>query len=236
MPTSVPFGVPIVASVARQIRPRTVLDVGIGFGKYGFLFREYLDIWDMECVGDYDRSKWKTTIEGIEATPYYLTPLHQYIYDKIYTGDVLDIIDTLGQYDVIIMGDVLEHFPKETGVLLLDKLLAHTDKCLLLTFPPDCKSNDNVLGNHYESHRSAWNRRDFRRFENAQYKQLEARTALVAISKPPTVPPILTPCFGVRRRTGWKGILTSFLVRTLGWRNASRIGSWICREPVVLRT
>ena len=68
MPTSVPYGVPIIAGAARQLRPKSVLDVGIGFGKYGMLFREYLDIWDMECVADYDPAAWKTRIDGIEAT------------------------------------------------------------------------------------------------------------------------------------------------------------------------
>ena len=66
MPTSVPYCVPVIASIARQLRPKSVLDVGVGFGKYGYLFREYLDVWDMHSVRDYERRRWTTRIEGIE--------------------------------------------------------------------------------------------------------------------------------------------------------------------------
>ncbi|MBU0718430.1 MAG: class I SAM-dependent methyltransferase [Planctomycetes bacterium] len=236
MPSSTPYALPTIASIARQLRPRSVLDVGIGFGKYGYLFREYLDIWDMEDVGDYDRDRWKVIIEGIEATPEYITPLHDYIYDTIHVGDVTEIIDGLGLYDVIIIGDVIEHFPKPIGEALLDKLYAHTGQCLLLTFPPNCPKTHDTLHNPRECHRSSWDRQDFRRFPNVAYKLFEGRSALVALTKPPHTPPVLTPCFGVRRRRGWKGLATSLLVRTLGASTASRLATWLAGEPVVLRT
>lgn len=236
MPSSVPYALPIVASIARQLRPMSVLDVGVGFGKYGHLFREYLDIWEMEDVSDYDKSRWKTRIEGIEATPEYITPLHDYLYDKIHIGDVVDIIETLGKYDVIIMADVLEHFDKDVGVDLLDKLYAHTEKCLVLTFPPNCVESRGVLGNPYECHRSSWNRADFRRFPSVRYKPLERRAALVAITRPPHQPPTLTPCFGVRRRAGWRGLAATVLVHALGPARASRLATRIAGEPVVLHT
>lgn len=235
MPSSVPYALPIIASIARQLRPLSVLDVGVGFGKYGCLFREYLDIWEMQTIADYDRSHWKTIIEGIEATPEYLTVLHEYVYDQIHVGDVNEIIDTLGTYDVIIMGDVLEHFEKNAGGRLLDRLYDHTEKCLLLTFPVDCAKRDNVIGNPHESHRSAWNRRDFKRFPKVGYKRFEGRAALVAIARPPHPAPVLTPCLGARRRTGWKGLATSLLVRTLGPINASRLASRLAGEPLTLR-
>ena len=235
MPSSVPYAVPIIANIARQLRPARVLDVGVGFGKYGFLIREYTDIWDMQSVDDYRPERWKMFIDGVDATAAYITPLHEYVYDTIHIGDITELIDTLGNYDVIIMGDVLEHFDKPVGERLLDKLYEHTNKCLLLTFPPNCRANDSVIGNPYEAHRSAWNGKDFRRFPQAEYKLLEGRAALVAITKPPHTPPLLTPCFGARRRKGWKGLATSFLVRTLGPVNASRLATWLAGEPRILR-
>ena len=235
MPSSVPYAMPIIASVARQLRPASVLDVGVGFGKYGYLFREYLDIWELQTVADYDRDRWKTVIEGVEATPQYITPLHDYVYDRIHLGDITEIIDSLGVYDVIIMGDVLEHFDKHVGERLLDRLLAHAEKCLLLTFPIDSAANTDVIGNPYESHRSAWNHRDFRRFARVEYRLLEGRTAIVAIAKPPHLAPLLTPSLGVRRRSGWKRLAASLLVHTLGPMNASRLASWFAGEPVTLR-
>ena len=208
----------------------------MGFGKYGYLFREYLDVWDMHSVRDYERRRWNTRIEGIEATPEYITPVHEYIYDRIYLGDAATIIDTLGQFDLIIMGDVLEHFDKPVGAALIDKLFAHANQCVLLTFPINTAENHHVLGNVFESHRSAWNRRDFRAFPQVGYKLFEGREALVALTKPPHRPPLLTSCFAVRRRTGWKNLVANVLVHTLGPINASRLVSWITRQPIHLRS
>ncbi len=235
MPTSVPYCVPIIAGVARQLRPKSVLDVGIGFGKYGFLFREYLDVWDMKTVADYAKERWRTRIDGIDATREYVTPLHEYLYDNIHVGDVRTIIDTLGQYDVVIMGDVLEHFDKQAGYALIEKLCEHANQCVLLTFPVNCALNDNVLGNPYESHRAAWKRKDFRRFKGAEFKMVEGYTGLVAITKPPHRAPLLTASFAARRRTGWKGWIASMMVKTLGATQASRIASWLMGERVALR-
>ncbi len=235
MPSSTPYAVPTIASIARQLRPRSVLDVGIGFGKYGCLFREYLDVWEMDGLEDYDRERWRVVIDGVEATPEYITPLHDYVYDTIHIGDITKIIDGLGSYDVIIMGDVIEHFPKPIGEALVDKLYAHASRCLLLTFPPDCYETHDVLNNPYECHRSSWDRQDFRRFPNVEYKVFERRSALAALTKPSHTAPILTPFFGARRRQGWKGVVSTSLVRALGAYNASRLATWLRGEPTVLR-
>lgn len=235
MPTSVPYCLPIIASVARQIQPASVLDVGVGFGKYGCLFREYLDIWGVKSVDEYAKSHWRTRIDGIDATKEYITPLHRFIYDEIYVGDVLSIIGTLGRYDVIMMGDVLEHFEKDVGHKVLDELYEHTARCLILTFPSKCRIDLDVAGNPYEAHRSSWNRADFRRFEQVEYKLVEGYTALVALTKPPHLPPLLTPSFAARRRAGWKGVVANLMVRVLGPDNASRLATRLLGERVALR-
>lgn len=47
--------------------PRSVLDIGTGFGKYGILCREYLELWD----GRQQYSDFKRRIDGVEAySPY----------------------------------------------------------------------------------------------------------------------------------------------------------------------
>ncbi|MBI4717002.1 MAG: class I SAM-dependent methyltransferase [Planctomycetes bacterium] len=236
MPTSVPYALPIMASVARQLRPASVLDVGVGFGKYGFLFREYTDIWNLEHVGRYGREHWRTRIEGVEATPEYITPLHRYVYDEIHLGDVREVVPRLGTYDVIVMGDVLEHFTRADGDALLDALYARARQCLLLTFPIDCAPNAGVLGNPYEAHRSAWNRKSFRRFPQVGYKRLEGYSALVALTPPSQRPPLLTASFAARRRSGWKQTVAWVLVNTLGAGNASRLASWVAGRRIALRT
>ncbi len=234
MPTSTPYAVPIVASCLRQLKPTSVLDVGIGFGKYGFVVREYLDVWDLADYRDYGKSRWQTRLEGIEATPEYITPLQEYIYDHIHRGEAQHVIDRLGQYDVIMMGDVLEHFEKDEGRRLIRQLFQHANQCVLLMFPPNCEPNDDVLGNPYESHRSAWSRGDFTGYENMAYRVVEGRTAIVALTKPGCRPPVLTPSFAGRARTGWKGMVARSMVRMMGADRASSLASRLTGRKIVL--
>jgi len=97
-------------------QPKSILDVGIGFGKYGFLLREYLELYD----GREEYNDWKRTIDGIEIFKNYITSLNKMIYDKIYIGDALDILPTLDKkYDLILLVDILEHFDYDDGIRLL---------------------------------------------------------------------------------------------------------------------
>ena len=48
MPSSRPNTIPTVINLLRQLKPQSILDVGVGFGKWGHLFREYTDILEAE--------------------------------------------------------------------------------------------------------------------------------------------------------------------------------------------
>jgi SAM-dependent methyltransferase len=145
----------------RHIAPQSVLDVGCGFGRWGFLCREFLDVWEGRTYSE----SWKVRIEGIEAFPPNITPMHHYIYNNIYIGDAAQVIEQLSAYDLIIFGDVLEHFVKDEGEQLLQKAIAHTNKAVLIHVPlgigwEQGPRDDNI----YETHRSVWEARDLRRF------------------------------------------------------------------------
>lgn len=60
MPTSSPDPITYVCKKIVEVKPNTVLDVGVGFGKYGFLAREYTDIWNDR----YFREEWKWLIKN----------------------------------------------------------------------------------------------------------------------------------------------------------------------------
>ena len=45
MPTSDMHNIVPILTIMQHLQPRSVLDIGCGFGKYGVLLREYLDIW-----------------------------------------------------------------------------------------------------------------------------------------------------------------------------------------------
>ncbi len=161
MPTSWYQVAPIVLNKVREMWPSTVLDIGVGFGKYGVLLREMLDI----PFERYDKRSWLLRLDGIEAFTEYRNPLHEYAYNNMRYSPIEDCIDDLGVYDVILFIDILEHFPREQGFELLRKLLEHTNKALIVSTPIDPSPQADYMGNAYETHRSRWTPIDFARFE-----------------------------------------------------------------------
>jgi len=236
MCTSAPYAIPVVMNAVRQLQPQSILDIGVGFGKYGLLFREYVDLWKADELEETKREAWTTRIEGIEICANYLTPVHDFVYDKIHIGDAIDIIDRLGHYDVIFMGDVLEHFEKQPGTMLVRKLYDHADKCVLLTYPANAKPRGGLLGSQAEAHLSVWTRDDFREYDRVAYTVVEERADIAAIAKPPHRPPFLVGCMAARRREGWKGKLVTALVHTIGPKAASTIAGKLLRRRIALRT
>ena len=65
MPSSSPIHIPIVISIVRQMQPQSLLDIGVGFGKWGHLFREYLDVCRIDMVEEtHQRDHWRVRIDG----------------------------------------------------------------------------------------------------------------------------------------------------------------------------
>ena len=169
MPSSRPELIPFVVNLAMQLQPRSILEIGTGFGKYGFLFREYLDIWG--AASDPARLRpenWQVTIDGIECFAPYISELQHRIYNRIIIGDALSEIEQLGNYDLIFLGDVIEHFPKEDGRRLLEKCLVHANRMVLVTTPNYFNPQGAEYGNQRETHHCLWTREDFMRFSGAQ--------------------------------------------------------------------
>src|SRR5579872_3797635 len=105
MPTSDLQNITPIISVLHTLAPKSVLDIGCGFGKYGALAREYLDVWH----GRIQRDQWQTRIEAIEGFAGYRNPLWD-IFDCVHLGDARELLVTLGKFDVILIADVIEHF------------------------------------------------------------------------------------------------------------------------------
>lgn len=139
--------------------PTSILDVGLGNGKLGFIARDLLDVMHGER---YRKEDWQVQLDGIEAFPDYIQAHQRAIYDDILIGDAFDVIDTLGQYDVILVGDVLEHLEKTRAEGFLDKCCAHCTQAIILSIPLSEKwTQGDIYGNPYERHRSFWKLEDF---------------------------------------------------------------------------
>ena len=149
-------------------KPKSILDVGVGFGKYGMLCREYLELWT-----DHDQpltcfirfaEHFTYRIDGIEVCRRYLTPMHDYIYDQIFQGNALDVLPTLTRhYELILLIDILEHFSFDDGLRVLSICNGIADNVLIST-PREFKPQNPEFGNEFEIHRSHWELGDFDSF------------------------------------------------------------------------
>ena len=160
MPTSHPWQLNEIMQLVMNTKARSLLDVGVGFGKYGYLAREYMELWD----GRQEYGDWRCRIDGVEAFERYITPVHRQIYSNLYIGNALEVLPALDfKYDVVLLLDVIEHFTKEDGHELLRRCLA-VGRNVIVSTPRDIGEQGAAFSNPFERHISQWRSRDFRRY------------------------------------------------------------------------
>jgi SAM-dependent methyltransferase len=159
MPVSIWLGLEDCVQAITECWPRSVLDAGIGFGLFGHLLRQYLDVWE----GRIQRAEWRIRIDGIEIDARRIQPHAHCLYDDLFVGDIRELVPVHASrtpYDVILFGDVLEHLPKDDAVCLLRKSIALAMKRVIVRIP---------LGDGWrkqgrdepDHHRSTWSLEDF---------------------------------------------------------------------------
>lgn len=161
MPTSWYHTIPRIMSRVLIEQPASVLDIGIGFGKYGLLLREALDI----AHNRYTKDSWTAVINGIEAFGGYHNPVHDFIYNHVDYRPVEEALSDLISYDVILLIDIIEHIDKERGIKMIKELLLHTNKALIISTPVVPAYQQDYNGNTYERHISRWAITDFAPFK-----------------------------------------------------------------------
>lgn len=138
MPTSEAWQIPYVCDVVARVRPRRVLDVGAGYGKYGLLAREYSDCERVDAVD--------------------VNPPRYAVYDHVYLGDVSRLDTVLPadapRYDLALFLDVIEHFEKPRAWEVLESIARRADR-VLVTTPWGFRPQE-IPGLPYETHRSGW--------------------------------------------------------------------------------
>src|ERR1044071_9513660 len=200
MPSSRPNTIPTVINLVRQLNPRSILDVGVGFGKWGHLFREYTDIQQAE--GDpkrYQRRNWRVRIDGIEGHAAYLSPMHRFLYNDIHVGNASFLINRIRRYDLCFMADIIEHLPKGAGTRLLRQAIDRANKAVIVSTPKYETGQAALCGNELERHRSLWSAGDFSRFDRSIVKTIDRATLLVVMVKPGTPMPVCSPPLPVKR-------------------------------------
>ncbi|KUG25113.1 glycosyltransferase [hydrocarbon metagenome] len=147
--------------VIRDIIPKSILDVGVGFGRWGILSREFLEVWESR-----NNSKdWKVLIDGIEIFPGAIEDYHYRFYNNIYIADATEFVKKMEQhYDLIILGDVLEHISKEKAEKFLLDCLKKSDYVLLNIPIGKYWKQEEKYGNTHEQHLSFWSNSEFNKF------------------------------------------------------------------------
>ena len=143
MPTSEHWQIPRIVEMLVRERPRSVLDVGAGYGKYGVLVREYCD---------------PRRVDAVDANP----PRYP-VYDHVYQGDVRELDRLLppeaAAYDLALFIDVIEHLEKPEAWRVLEGLMRRAQRVLIAT-PLGFRAQE-IPGMPYETHRSGWYPWDF---------------------------------------------------------------------------
>ena len=153
MPIGSYTSIPWLASQLLIQRPKSVLDLGIGFGMAGAVVRQWLD-------SGYE--PFETYLCGVEVWPEYRSPLWD-LYNAVYVQTIEEHLQTPGPpAELIVLSDVLEHFEFEDGerVIQLAQDRLTEGGVLMVSTPAAEIPQGAVYGNPYEQHRSLWNSED----------------------------------------------------------------------------
>jgi hypothetical protein len=150
MPSSDSITIHQVLRLVIGFNPKSILDCGCGNGKYGFLFREVLDM----NYGRFKPEEWQVEIDGIEVEKNYHNPVHDYFYNKVFWENWLEM-KPVKEYNIVFMGDFLEHFDDGKWEVSLNKGM-DIGRVVISVCPNwDGSINQGALfGNEHEKHRT----------------------------------------------------------------------------------
>lgn len=161
MASSFPEQIPVIIWVLSNLKPRRVLDIGKGFGKYGMLIHEYIGV-DNQSRPQHDKPmkmQSRVSIDAVDINPdYSLLHLEQF-YDRVVVKDIRLAYQEFSGYDTILIVDVIEHLPKADGLRIIDWFYKQGANVLLST--PRVFFQQALYGSEAEHHVSHWTPEDF---------------------------------------------------------------------------
>jgi SAM-dependent methyltransferase len=171
MASSFASQIPAITHLVGSLKPKTVLDIGKGFGKYGFLIHEYAGI-DNQTKLDPSKTmaeQSQVRVEAVEVDADLMLPHLSQLYARVHFGDVLKLYPELPKYDLILMIDIIEHINKEQTLPMLRHFLEQGSNVIVST-PVDF-FEQHLYESVFENHVSHWTIKDFRPlgFTDVQY-------------------------------------------------------------------
>ena len=148
MPVSDYHAVSDIMGEIQRLEPKSVLELGIGFGKWGVLCREILDARFGRCRPD----QWEALIYGVEVFPQYRNPAWR-AYDHVIIGEFAwsFLPPMSGCWDLVMLIDSLEHIEPTRGRGLLADLVEGNDH-VIVSVPNGRMDQGEVYGNPHEAH------------------------------------------------------------------------------------
>jgi len=150
-----------------ELRPTTVLDVGAGQGTYLNLIREGLGAGVIVNAVEI----WQPYIDQFDLLSRY---------NKLFPIDVREM--TNFGYDLVILGDILEHMSESDAVILWEKISKQA-KYAMISIPIIHYHQDAINGNPYEVHvEEDWTvERVLEKFSNIiEHKKFEVTGTFIA--------------------------------------------------------
>ena len=159
--------IPVILGEVERLNPMRVLDIGAGMGKYGLLIREqYLskktENGELEPVDD-------IIIDAVEDTAYLLTERMKGIYNCVFQEDIFKCHSILGNYDLILLIDVVEHWTKGDALYIIGELVRHGP--VMISTPKRTGMYKEHFYGDPRHHISQWIPDDF---ENFNYRIIES--------------------------------------------------------------
>ena len=147
MPSCRPDVIPAILYKVIEMRPRSIIDIGVGHGKWGLLCREYLRYW----------TGINAKIAGIEIYGGDETPAYS-LYDEMFREtNVISVLDKFGDCELVLAVDVIEHLERRDG----EKLLKAVKNRYIVSTPGYWSAQGTCFGNEHEQHKSSWSESDF---------------------------------------------------------------------------
>jgi len=170
-----------------ECKPKTVLELGVGTGRYGVAIRDFVDYL---CWGaDPTRPEtWHVFLEGVEIhKPYFKSPLYDHYYDRTHNEDARDFLKAVVQarrsWDVVLCMDMIEHVPETDAIQAINRMLTCADQYVVIATPYGKHLQETVLGNEHERHQFTLHEDFFDRWGDRLEQLWKVDNCLLAVLK-----------------------------------------------------
>lgn len=133
----------------------TVLDIGCGIGRMGFIVRDLTDFkW-----GHFKKEEFVINLVGVDIWPAYLQEVQQVIYSELIHAEAFAYLTEFHTKDkrakLTTLSHILEHMTREHGMNALETARLVSDWVIVM-LPLVDTPQEPVFGNEHEAHISEW--------------------------------------------------------------------------------